>query len=226
MGNAPNLDDDNRYKGKKINRKDFQKDRDSMEHSTAELGHMFDFGDDEDEEEDEGDDNEDDDEEGENDNDKEDEDLEGGQEMEMFDDQESDGKEDEDVNDSEEDSEDDDDGDFDVDISSFTNKADGSETKSEEAMFKINEGDALYLKSQAVIGQLSCWDKLLEQRILIQKMLTNVNTFPTEPENFVDQDDDEHVKLVNKANKALSSLLLKTVQLKNSIEKRGLEDSK
>jgi len=234
--NAPNLDDDTRYKGKRINRKDFQKDRDFMEHSTAELGHMFDVGGDDDEEGDEDDDNEDADgenegeEEGGSENEIEDDDLEGGHEMEMFDDQESDGKDDEDDNDMEEDSEDGDDGDdndFDVDISSFANKADaGSETKSEETMFKINEGDALYLKSQAVIGQLSCWDKLLEQRILIQKMLTNVNTFPREPENFVDQDDDEHVKLVNKANKALSSLLLKTVQLKNSIEKRGLEDSK
>jgi len=93
-------------------------------------------------------------------------------------------------------------------------------------MFKINEGDSLYLKSQAVIGQLSCWDKLLEQRILLQKMLTKINTFPRDPESFVDLDDDEHVKLSNKANKALSSLLLKTVQLKNSMEKRGLEDSK
>ena len=48
--NAPNLaDGDSRYQGKKIKRKDFQKDRDFMEHSGAELGHMFDQGDDEDE---------------------------------------------------------------------------------------------------------------------------------------------------------------------------------
>jgi len=57
--NAPNLNDDTRYKGKKINRKDFQKDRDFMEHSSAELGHMFDVGDDDDEDE-EGDEEEED----------------------------------------------------------------------------------------------------------------------------------------------------------------------
>jgi len=220
--NAPNLTDDTRYKGKKINRKDFQKDRDFMEHSSAELGHMFDVGDDDDEDE-EGDEEEED---GDEDDQEGGESVDGNEEEDLEDDQESDGKDEDDDNESEEDSEGGDDGDFDVDISSFANKDEDNDTRPEETMFKINEGDSLYLKSQAVIGQLSCWDKLLEQRILLQKMLTKINTFPRDPESFVDLDDDEHVKLSNKANKALSSLLLKTVQLKNSMEKRGLEDSK
>ena len=58
--NAPNLDDgDSRYQGKKIKRKDYQKDRDFMEHSEAELGHMFDQGDDQSDDEDEAEDEED-----------------------------------------------------------------------------------------------------------------------------------------------------------------------
>ena len=215
--NAPNLNDDTRYKGKKINRKDFQKDRDFMEHSSAELGHMFDVGDDDDEDE-EGDEEEED---GDEDDQEGGESVDGNEEEDLEDDQESDGKDEDDDNESEEDSEGGDDGDFDVDISSFANKDEDNDTRPEETMFKINEGDSLYLKSQAVIGQLSCWDKLLEQRILLQKMLTKINTFPRDPESFVDLDDDEHVKLSNKANKALSSLLLKTVQLKNSW-KRGV----
>ena len=58
--NTPNLEDgDSRYQGKKIKRKDFQKDRDFMEHSAAELGHMFDQGEGDDQSEEEDEENED-----------------------------------------------------------------------------------------------------------------------------------------------------------------------
>merc|ERR1719270_1670816 len=75
--NAPSLDDDSRYQGKKIKRKDYQKDRDFMEHSNAELGHMFAAGDDED------DDDEDDDEEDEDEEDQAEDDEEEEEEVEI-----------------------------------------------------------------------------------------------------------------------------------------------
>ena len=182
--NAPNLDNDSRYQGKKIKRKDFQKDRDFMEHSSAELSHKYEI----------------------------DNDQEGSL-----------NEEDDDEEDDEADTE------FDMDISSFAmkdRKENASEPEKEDSMFKVSETDSLYAKGQAVTAQLSTWDKLLEQRILLQKMLTKVNTFPQNLESFVDQDDPEHSKLANRASKALSSLLLKSVQLKNCLERKGVEDSK
>ena len=225
--NASTLDEDSRYKGKKIKRKDFQKDRDLdfEEHSTAELGHLFDHGEDEedggtededsdDDKESEGEDNEheegDDSWKEELDNDSE----EGKEENEG---EESEDEEDEDAADDE----------FGVDISSFAKEQSHSQSgENDQNMFKVAESDSLFAKSQAVVAQLKSWDKLLEQRIMLQKMLTKVNTFPTNPDSFLDSDDTDHTKLHNKANKALGSLLLKTVQLKNSLERRGVEDSK
>ena len=227
--NAPSLDDDSRYQGKKIKRKDYQKDRDFMEHSNAELGHMFAAGDDED------DDEEDEDEE---DQAEDDEEEEEGVEIEREEDRDIDREDEEnnaDNDDDEDDSEDDDeeevDDTFDVDISSFAPKGDGvlnepESAREEKNLFKVSESDSLFAKSQAVTSQLACWDKLLEQRIMLQKMLTKVNTFPLDVDSFVDQDDPEHVKLVNKANKSLSSLLLKSVQLKHCIDRKGIEETK
>ena len=218
--NAPNLaDGDSRYQGKKIKRKDFQKDRDFMEHSGAELGHMFDQGDDEDEDV----------------GSEEESDSEGGEGVDIEYENEDEGsQDDDDGNDShKEDSDEDDDDDcieqeFDMDISSFSKKNTSDNPSSERAdsMFRVNETDSLFAKGQAVTAQLSTWDKLLEQRILLQKMATKVNTFPQNLQEFIDEDDPEHVKLVNKANKALSSLMMKSVQLKNCLERKGVEDSK
>jgi len=225
--NAPNLaDDDSRYQGKKIKRKDFQKDRDFMEHS-AELGHMFDQGAD-DEDEEGGSAEESDSEAGE------------GEELEYDENEnEEEGSQDDDddnCNDrheggSDDDKDDDDDDsadqEFDMDISSFSKK-DATDNPSEgaDSMFRVSQTDSLYAKGQAVTAQLSTWDKLLEQRILLQKMATKVNTFPQNLQDFIDEDDPEHVKLVNKANKALSSLMMKSVQLKNCLERKGVEDSR
>ena len=218
--NAPNLaDGDSRYQGKKIKRKDFQKDRDFMEHSGAELGHMFDQGDDEDEDV----------------GSEEESDSEGGEGVDIEYENEDEGsQDDDDGNDShKEDSDEDDDDDcieqeFDMDISSFSKKDTSDNPSSERAdsMFRVNETDSLFAKGQAVTAQLSTWDKLLEQRILLQKMATKVNTFPQNLQEFIDEDDPEHVKLVNKANKALSSLMMKSVQLKNCLERKGVEDSR
>ena len=218
--NAPNLaDGDSRYQGKKIKRKDFQKDRDFMEHSGAELGHMFDQGDDEDEDV----------------GSEEESDSEGGEGADIEYENEDEGSQDDDDdgNDSNKEDSDEDDDDcieqeFDMDISSFSKKdtSDNPSSPRAESMFRVNETDSLFAKGQAVTAQLSTWDKLLEQRILLQKMATKVNTFPQNLQEFIDEDDPEHVKLVNKANKALSSLMMKSVQLKNCLERKGVEDSR
>ena len=209
--NAPNLEDDARYKGKKIKRKDFQKDRDFMEHSEAELGHMFDFdGDEEDEDDDEEEEKEDEDE---NDEDIEDQEMEEDDEAEI----ESNDGEDGDSDEEEEE-------DFGMDISSFAAKPTENADETEAAGVKITETDSLYSKGKAVTGQLGCWDKLLEQRILLQKILTKVNRFPIDVESFVDPEDTEHVDLIKQAKKALSKTLNKSVNLKNTLENKAVED--
>ena len=210
--NAPNLEDDARYKGKKIKRKDFQKDRDFMEHSEAELGHMFDFGgDEEDEDDDEEEEKEDEDE---NDEDIEDQEMEEDDEADII---ESNDDEDGDSDEEEEE-------DFGMDISSFAAKPTENAEETEAAGVKITETDSLYSKGKAVTGQLGCWDKLLEQRILLQKILTKVNRFPIDVESFVDPEDTEHVDLIKQAKKALSKTLNKSVNLKNTLENKAVED--
>ena len=209
--NAPNLEDDARYKGKKIKRKDFQKDRDFMEHSEAELGHMFDFGGDEEDEDD-------DEEEEKEDEDENDEDIED-QEMEEDDEAEIESNDGEDGDSDEEEEED-----FGMDISSFAAKPTENAEETEAAGVKITETDSLYSKGKAVTGQLGCWDKLLEQRILLQKILTKVNRFPIDVESFVDPEDTEHVDLIKQAKKALSKTLHKSVNLKNTLENKAVED--
>ena len=210
--NAPALDEDARYKGKKIKRKDYQKDRDFMEHSEAELGHMFDFGGEEDDEEDDEEDEE------------ESEGTEGEEDVDDEDDEGQELEEDEEEEDDKDDDEEDDE-DFDMDISSFANQSQENLQKSEnEGIVNIGETDSLYSKGKAVTGQLACWDKLLEQRILLQKMLTKVNRFPIDVESFVDPEDKEHQDLIKQANKSLSKTLLKSVNLKNKLESRAVED--
>merc|ERR1712241_642411 len=142
------------------------------------------------------------------------------------DEEEEEDTEDDDIEDEEDGNEEDGDAMFDVDISSFSQNQDVSMEEKQENLFKVNETDSLFAKGLAVTSQLSSWDKLLEQRILLQKMLTKVNTFPQNLKTFLDPQDEEHAKLVSKTSKSLSSLLLKTAQLKNCLERKAVEDSK
>ena len=205
--NAPNLEDDARYKGKKIKRKDFQKDRDFMEHSEAELGHMFDFGG-EDDDSDEGDEGEEEDDDDEDIEDQEMEDDDEDPEIQSNDDDEDDSDEEEE--------------DFGMDISNFAAETNENLEETIPEGVKITETDSLYSKGKAVTGQLGCWDKLLEQRILLQKILTKVNRFPTDVESFVDPEDTEHIDLIKQAKKALGKSIIKSVNLKNTLENKAV----
>merc|ERR1719220_798631 len=42
------------------------------------------------------------------------------------------------------------------------------------------------VKASAVVEQLATWDSLLEQRILLQKMLTRASTFPRRLDSFLE----------------------------------------
>merc|ERR1712241_7120 len=114
--------------------------------------------------------------------------------------------------------------DFGMDISSFAAEVNENLEKSEAEGVKITETDSLYSRGKAVTGQLGCWDKLLEQRILLQKILTKVNRFPTDVESFVDPEDTEHVDLIKQAKKALGKSILKSVNLKSTLESKSVED--
>ena len=183
---AGGLDEDERYKGKRFSRKELDKDRDFMEHTGAELGHMFDIGDEEDS----------------NDDDVE-------EEAEMYEDAESD-MEAEDEEESEGES---------VDM----NAGDAS-VSDDDTIVKVGETDSTYSKGLAVVSQLATWDKLLEERILLQKMLTKVNTFPQDLDQFMEPEDKEHKDLVRQASKSLTKLVQKSVQFKNCVERKGVED--
>jgi len=202
---AGGLADDERYKGKKFTRKELEKDRDFMEHKDAELGHMFNIGDDYDDEEETS--NDDMESGGENTDDSGEEDL------------ESEGDMDEDANS---------DNERDEDQISNSNKANLSEeidaSMIDGSILKVEETDSSYFKGLAVVNQLATWDKLLEQRILLQKMLTKVNTFPVDLDEFMEPEDKEHSDLVKRASKSLSKLVQKSVQFKNAIERKGLQE--
>jgi len=187
---AGGLEGDERYRGKRLNRKELEQDKDFMEHSGAELGHMFDMG----EEEEDGSEEYGSDEEGES------EELEGSDIENSNDDEEE------------------------------MDSEDGGNSLNEipvenDSIVKVGETDSTYAKGVAVVNQLASWDKLLEQRILLQKMLTKVNTFPQNLEQFMDPDDKEHKDLVRQAAKSLTKMVQKSVQLKNSMERRGVEES-
>jgi len=179
---AGGLDEDERYKGKRFSRKELEKDRDFMEHTGAELGHMFDIGDEGDSDEEEG---------------------------EMDENAESD-KEGEDEEESEGES---------VDMN-----AGDAFVSDDDTIVKVGETDSSYSKGLAVVSQLATWDKLLEERIMLQKMLTKVNTFPQDLEQFIEPEDKEHKDLVRQASKSLTKLVQKSVQLKNCVERKGVED--
>merc|ERR1719318_258646 len=156
-----------------------------MEHTGAELGHMFSIGD---EEESSGDEEEGEDEEDE--------------EEEM---------------DEEEDNSDEADEEIESDNGEMLT---GEASANDDNIVKVGETDSSYSKGLAVVSQLATWDKLLEQRILMQKMLTKVNTFP----QFMEPEDNEHMDLVRQASKSLMKLAQKSVQLKNCMESKGVEE--
>merc|ERR1719175_256480 len=119
-------------------------------------------------------------------------------------------------NDENDDEDEDEDDDFGMDISSFADQSNQNSHEAEtEGIVKISETNSMYSKGLAVTKQLACWDKLLEQRIFLQKMLTKVNRFPIDVESFVDPEDKEHLDLIKQANKAFSKTLVKCVTLKN-----------
>jgi len=191
---AEGLDGDERYKGKKFSRKELEKDRDFMEHKDAELGHMFDFGDDDDEDE------------------NSDEDAASGDDDEMDDIASSDEESDDGPSENES---------VDMDAGEADDKL-----TIDDAILKVEETDSSYFKGLAVVSQLATWDKLLETRILLQKMLTKVNTFPLDLEEFMEPEDKEHRELVKQAGKSLTKLAQKSGQMKNVIKRKSVEEYK
>merc|ERR1719431_2384717 len=99
-----------------------------------------------------------------------------------------------------------------------------NETVSDIVTIPMSDTDP-YEKGCAVVGQLASWDKLLEQHILLHKMVSKVNTFPDTLNSFVDREDRDHCDRVKKAEKSLKTLLLKTGDLKKGLERRSLEES-
>jgi len=61
------------------------------------------------------------------------------------------------------------------------------------------------VKASAVVEQLATWDALLEQRILLQKLLTRASTFPNSLGSFVEGK--EHEKEVRVAGKAVEKVM-------------------
>ena len=61
------------------------------------------------------------------------------------------------------------------------------------------------VKASAVVEQLATWDSLLEQRILLQKLLTRASTFPNSLGSFVEGK--EHEKEVRVAGKAVEKVV-------------------
>merc|ERR1711990_642269 len=61
------------------------------------------------------------------------------------------------------------------------------------------------VKASSVVEQLATWDSLLEQRILLQKLLTRASTFPHSLGTFVEGK--EHEKEVKVAEKAVEKLV-------------------
>ena len=61
------------------------------------------------------------------------------------------------------------------------------------------------VKASAVVEQLATWDSLLEQRILLQKLLTRASTFPNSLGSFVEGK--EHEKEVRVAGRAVEKVV-------------------
>ena len=202
------LAEDSRYQGKKGSRRKL--DQDEREHEEAELGHMFQVGDGEegetDDEEDDADEDEDMEEEYEEEAEEEeqnntteklvkksdgfsfDADTDFGDYGGMDDDSEDEDEEEEDADKSDDEDED----------SEEEEEGEEEETTKTEPFLGLVQRESAdpKLKAAAVVGQLSVWDSLLEQRILLQKLLTKVNTFPQDLSALMEVDDTTHAKEV------------------------------
>lgn len=77
------------------------------------------------------------------------------------------------------------------------------------------------LKAKAVVAQLGVWDSLLEQRILLQKMLQKVNTFPQNLEDFVEEEQKEGMK---KTAAALEEVVRAGEEVRRGLEGTGVEE--
>jgi len=211
------LEGDHRYRGKKGKRRKL--DQDLAEHKGAELGHMFDFGSEDDEEDDEEDLADEESVSGEDIDEKENGfSFDSNTDFASYgDDSIEDDESDEDVEDEEVEDEDVEE-DSEEEMNDTLTKIDGILT------LPSSEVDP-YVKGCAVVAQISTWDKLLEERILLQKMLTKVNTFPRTLDNFVDTSDPDYQARLKKTEKILKTILMKCGELKQNIERRSLEDS-
>merc|ERR550517_1226765 len=96
-------------------------------------------------------------------------------------------------------------------------KSNNEEEESEEEDDEMEEGpvkpgalmrekeNSDRVKASAVVEQLATWDSLLEQRILLQKLLTRASTFPHSLGTFVEGK--EHEKEVKVAEKAVEKVV-------------------
>lgn len=228
------LDEDSRYAGKKISRSRIAKQRgeevedtdvDLREQAAAELGHMFEGADEEDEsEEEEGDEDEEegdeDEEEGDDDEGWEVED--GGKEEnnkngfvfdketdfsqygDLEEEEDSEGSEQEGEKEAEVDSDQEDD-----------EEADSEVEEDEENLLRKNGLSEEVEKGKAVQHQLKVWDKLLETRIQQQKLLTRINRLPVDPywSQLCSEGDGEFKTQVTETQKSLKLLLNELFEL-------------
>lgn len=242
--NASFLDDeDQRYLGKKTTRKDLKQERgdiDEDEHALAELGHMFDGlegdeddGSDEDEEmldglegdEDDGSDEDEVEDEGDHEDDVEENNkLENGNSFTFEDDGDFSkyGDYDEDDKDSgSENGEDDDE-----EAESNDNQS-GSEVEDEGIQkFSSKNISEEIEKGKAVKQQIEVCDKLLENRILVQKVFSKVNRFP-QHENwskFTEKGDDDYKAKLKESQRSVKVLLDKMLELDSLLASRNQED--
>ena len=233
-------DEDSRYAGKKISRSRIAKQRgeevedadvDLREQAAAELGHMFEGADEEDEsEEEEGDEDE---EEGDEDEEEDEEEEEEGDDDEgwevedggkeennkngfVFDketdfsqygdleeEEDSEGSEEEGEEEAEEGSDQEDDEEAD------------SEVEDEENLLRKNSLSEEVEKGKAVQHQLKVWDKLLETRIQQQKLLTRINRLPVDPywSQLCSEGDGQFKTQVTETQKSLKLLLNELFEL-------------
>ena len=196
-------DFDPRYRGKASSRNDLKRERgdlDEREHADADLGHMFEM----EEEEDDG-----------NDEIKED--------VPNYDFGSSTEEEDEDVDEEGTRSSDD----LQSEESECSEEAVADEVNSVARSMQANR-DSVVKKGSAIKNQLLIWEKLLESRIQLQKVLTKVNKLPQTPgiiqehnnktfKDFMSIGDEQHKLGVKESQRALANLLDKFICLQDSL---------
>lgn len=246
--NASFLDDeDQRYLGKKTTRKNLKQERgdiDEDEHALAELGHMFaglegdeDDGTDEGEEMLDGSEGDEDEEEGDQEDEGDEESMEGeNNEMNSLnkdnagkftfeddgdfskygddEDDENTGSDNSDSNDVEAESNDD------QSDSEVEDETEGIEQISSKNISEEIE------KGKSVKQQIEVCDKLLENRILVQKVFSKVNRFP-QYENwskFTEKGDDDYKAKLKESQRSVKVLLDKLLELDSLLSNKDQED--